>query len=170
MWGAAVAEALGIGKDRFLKAYKNNIQRQAEEALNASMVAETVLKFTESKDEWKGTSTELLSELETVAEELRINPRLRGWPKAPHALARRLNQDRATLQAFGINVSLSRHGKKGTRLVTIAKVASAASAEGDLDKKDRAERSGSFFGSDNEAQSADAFQSADGISCLQHAS
>jgi len=93
LWGMDIAEALGYKADDFLKAYAANVQLQNESALEESPVAQAILAFLgEEKTEWVGTSSDLLSELEGRAQELRINTRSKEWPKGANVLSRRLRE------------------------------------------------------------------------------
>jgi hypothetical protein len=108
LWGCAVAEALGYSQEEFLAAYRSNINRQNEEAINEHPVATTVCVFMEGRNSWQGTSTELLSALETIAESLKINIKHNLWPKGPQVLSRRLNEVKTNLDAVGISIGTGR--------------------------------------------------------------
>jgi len=118
-WGSAVAEAIGFGQKRFLDAYQENVRRQVEEATSGSLVAQTLLAFMDGRQEWIGTASTLLTELEIVAESLKISTRSRGWPKAPHSLSRRLNELKPSLLALHLEIDHDRRGSKGERLIWI---------------------------------------------------
>ena len=112
-WGCAVAEALGIGQERFLDLYDQNVERQVEEATRSSVVAMALLALMEKRVKWEGSPSELLSELETQADELKINTRTKAWPKAPEILTRRLKELKANFTALGFFIEFDREGKKG---------------------------------------------------------
>ena len=73
------------------------------EAIQAHSVAVALLHLLEGQDRWEGTATELKSQLEQVAEKLKIdvNTKSARWPKAPHALVRRLNEIRTNFREEG---------------------------------------------------------------------
>lgn len=119
LWGCAVARALGHSPDEFMAAYDGNTEARNEEALQASPVAAMVVELMEAQQEWEGTPTELLTDLEKLAEEYRVNTKATGWPKAAHALSRRLNEVMPNLAAVGIAVAMRRDGRR--RVVTIRK-------------------------------------------------
>jgi len=121
LWGCAVAKALGHSEDEFMAAYEGNTEVRNEEALQASPVAAMVMELMDAQAEWEGTPSELLAELETVAEQHRVNTKSSAWPKAAHALSRRLNEVRPNLAAVGIDLAMRRDGRH--RIVTIQKVA-----------------------------------------------
>jgi len=108
VWGCAVARALGVTEEEFLAAYDANQTARNEEAISASPVASALEGFMRTRNEWKGSPSELLSELEGVAEIEKIDTRAKGWPKGPHVLTRRLNEVRPNLAAAGISVERSR--------------------------------------------------------------
>ncbi len=119
LWGCAIAKALGHPEVDFLAAYQDNTEARNEEALQASPVAAMVVELMDTQSEWEGTPSELLADLEKLAEEHRVNTKAAGWPKAAHSLSRRLNEVRPNLAAIGIVVATRRDGRH--RVVTIRK-------------------------------------------------
>jgi hypothetical protein len=120
-WGAAIAEALGYTKEKFLSVYQENIEKQKETILNENMVALTLISFMEeySQQRWEGTMTELLHKLTEHANFADSNiTKDKYWPKAPNMLSRALNTLRVTLRDVNILITISA-GKK--RKVTIEK-------------------------------------------------
>lgn len=115
-WGAAVAAALGRQPTEFLDAYAQNVERQNEAAVDASPVAQTVLRFMANKNTWSGTPGELLRVLTETADCLNINTKIREWPKTPSWMARRLREVTPTLHGMNIEVIEDRSAKQ--RLVT----------------------------------------------------
>ena len=100
-WGFAIAEAIGYGGDAFLEAYRENIEAQSEETLRASMIAQVVLRFMEGRDEWSGSPTVLLSNLDSTAEGMGFSTNVKGWPKRAYILGRRLNELSPSLRNAG---------------------------------------------------------------------
>ena len=68
-WGCAIAEALGIGQEAFLRAYELNRAKQHEEVVHADAVAESLILFMKNKVSWEGTPSELYEELTEEAKE-----------------------------------------------------------------------------------------------------
>jgi len=137
-WGCAIAEALGVGRDEFLKAYGENIARQSIEAVRASPVADVLLRFMETRTSgtWSGTASQLYSELVEVAAEMKVSTRQKAWPKKPHTLMRRLNELAPSLPAVGYQIEKGRtKDRSRTRIITIKSVQSvnglAAFLQGD---------------------------------------
>ena len=114
--GYAVAEAGGWGGDAFLAAYQRNINQQHQEAIAASIVAQTILKFMEELPFWEGTPTELKRELDSVASGLGfdIADKKGGWPPDATRLGTALRRVAQTLGAVGIVVEFDRDGQKRT--------------------------------------------------------
>lgn len=100
IWGCAIAEALGYGKDRFLTAYETNIDKQNIEALNASPVAQLVMAFMEDYDEWKGSAKTLLDEFTKIADAHGLKKEV---PKSVNWLWRRIKEVKANLNTVGID-------------------------------------------------------------------
>ncbi len=117
VWGCAIAEALGYGKDAFLEAYNSNIQAQNREAIEGSPVGELILKFMEDKQEWKGRPSELLIELESLAEAMKVNIKAKTFPKAAHVLTKRLNEIKTNLLDEGITFESKHDGHQ--RILTL---------------------------------------------------
>ena len=115
MWGCSVALAMGHSAEAYWNAYATNTSRQTTEALDASPVAQAVLVFMEDKQEWKGTPSELLTELNKIAEEIAVDTSARAWPKDASWVTRRLNLVLPNLAQVGISYKLSRANK--TRVV-----------------------------------------------------
>jgi hypothetical protein len=114
LWGCAVAKALGRSEQDFLLAHQTNTETRNEEALQASPVAAMVVELIDEQPEWEGTPSELLAELEQLAEKHRVNTKAAGWPRAAHSLSRRLTEVRPNLAAIGIGVTNHRNGRHRT--------------------------------------------------------
>jgi hypothetical protein len=121
-WGAAISKALGFTEDDFLTSYGEKVKAQTEEAAYASPVATTLIAFIENRQSWEGTATELYSALLVTAKSLELNTRQKGWPKAPHAMVRHLNELIPSLKSLGIEVEYDRTG--ATRRIGIKSVTS----------------------------------------------
>jgi hypothetical protein len=129
-WGYAVAEALGGQGDVFLAAYLEAIGAQTSAAIEHHPVATAVMALLGGRDAveqqpdeaelWAGTAADLLTVLEEVATDQKIDLKARSWPKAANALMRRLNEVRSNLLDLGIHVSSEPQGTH--RQVTFRKV------------------------------------------------
>jgi len=109
VWGCAISEALGSTQEEFIKAYYANIGQQHEEVLDSNPVATAIQIFVEDrmrdKEEWRGTATDLLRELEEMAnfEDGKIHRK--SLPKAPQLLTKRLMELENNLKECGILVA-----------------------------------------------------------------
>jgi len=95
------------------------VQNQA--TLDGSPVALSVIKFMEGEDEYTGTSSELHSKLEGVAESLGVSVvRDKAWPKSARWLWQRIKEVLPLLVAAGIDAKRERPDT-GT-IITLRKV------------------------------------------------
>ena len=100
-WGAAVALALGTSEQAFLNALSANTRAQTSEALEASPVAQALMKMMEGQSSWVGRPHELLKRLDQTAKEAGVDQKSRLWPKDPRWLWRRIKEVRPNLHAAG---------------------------------------------------------------------
>jgi hypothetical protein len=101
--GEIISRCMGYEDNKFLGAYYNNIGLQVEAAIESSPVGSAIVKlmeYREEQQEWKGTTSELLAELDQIAaDKLKINTHhSKLWPKSPNALSRRLNEVKTNLR------------------------------------------------------------------------
>ncbi|MFE8696507.1 hypothetical protein ACFYKT_09180 [Cytobacillus sp. FJAT-53684] len=126
-WGYAIAEALGIGGERFLQAYRKNRNQSNEEAISSHPVAATIVALMRNNQTWSGSISSLLSELERIAEHEKINTKVKNFPKAAHILSRRLKEVKSNLEDVGITFEIRHAGdfkkisiqKSGSNVVPI---------------------------------------------------
>ncbi|MDA1127247.1 MAG: hypothetical protein O2913_00925 [Chloroflexi bacterium] len=121
-WGYAIAEASGWGGNKFLAAYEQNIGRQKDEAVSASLVAQAVLAFMDDRTEWEGTPTSLKELLDGIARDsFGIEPtdRRSGWPQDAPRMSKELFKMGATLAANQIEVSQPTRGGTRGRLIRL---------------------------------------------------
>lgn len=109
-WGYAIAEVLGYGGERFLQAYRKNRNQSNEEAISSHPVAATVVALMKENHSWSGSVASLLSELERVAEQEKINTKVKTFPKAAHILSRRLKEVKSNLEDVGITFDIRHAG------------------------------------------------------------
>lgn len=101
-YGAAAAEALGYGAERFVAALERNGERQGEEVAGADPVAAAVQELVLRGTEFAGTATELLAAL------VRVAGSGDGLPRRGAELGKRLVSLRAPLRQIGIAVEFER--------------------------------------------------------------
>jgi hypothetical protein len=130
------SRCMGYDENEFLKAYDKNIELQIEEAIGENLLSNAIVRFMEDKDEWGGTATVLLTELDEVATtKLKINVASnRQWPKAANVLSGRLKEVKTNLREIGIIIDNEAAKDPNTRVRTI----SICKAKGmDKDKDER---------------------------------
>lgn len=127
LWGAAIADALGYGQERFVTAYRNNIESQKEEALHGSIEAGLILEILSVDSYWTGTPSELFDRIHRCAEEHGINRRL--LPQSPASMTRKLNTLLSTLKNAGVQM-VEKKGKE--RRITIEKIGDATDDSDDV--------------------------------------
>lgn len=116
-WGYAISEVAGIGGDNFVEAYKANIEKQDEEAIEACPAAQALISFMEDLEEWEGTASSLLSELN---KHVGFNSGLKDsyqWPKDAARLSIKLNEVEPNLNSRGI--FLKRYTSKLQRITKV---------------------------------------------------
>ncbi|WP_160669678.1 hypothetical protein [Clostridium sp. C8-1-8] len=101
-WGYAVAEACGIGGEKFKEAYLNNQYKANDEAVSSNPIASAVIRLMETNQYFEGTPSELLAALNQIASDLSIDVTSKLWAREPNVLSRRLNEIKSNLLMEGI--------------------------------------------------------------------
>jgi hypothetical protein len=70
---------------------------------------------------WTGTAADLLRVGAADATGDGLSPRSAEWPKSARALAGRLRRAQTPLRTLGIDISFSREGRKGTRIIRMSR-------------------------------------------------
>lgn len=126
-YGEIISRCMGNEDNKFLEAYQENVGIQIDQAIEANPLSTVLLQFMDRRDnpgnEWKGTATKLLSELNEFAEnELKmIISRIKSWPKSPNKLSGDLNEIITNLREKGIVIKRDKDNK-GNRIITICKL------------------------------------------------
>ena len=130
-WGTA-CEGAAWSNETFAAAFRLNRAETAEAVLDADPVAGAVLELmmrtmrtmrTEvgtdgsATIQWKGTATDLLRELTTIASETML--RDAKWPKTANALSNRLIRAIPSLRERGVCVARAREGNDRSRMIHI---------------------------------------------------
>ena len=132
-WVIAAEPALPWSDGSFSDAYKNNRTNIVEMSVQGSVVGNILTTWFEDMVFWEGTPTELLAELEEVAEE-KIK-KLKEWPPDATRLGRRITQISSFMRRCGIDIQVDRSKKK--RLYRITKQNSVTSVTSVTDQKDQ---------------------------------
>jgi hypothetical protein len=118
LWVTAAEPALGWESGAFLAAYRKNRAAVIDQSLAADHVASAVKTLMAGKDEWEGTATDLLIEIEGLTPE--AVTKSKEWPKAANQLSLHLIRAQTFLREVGIEVDRGRENKK--RGITIRKI------------------------------------------------
>lgn len=91
--GCAVAEALGKGREYFIKIYQEKLGTQLLEAITNNTFANCLWCFMEKKPEWHGSATELHIALKHFAKEkMDVSTNRKDYPSAPNVMSRMMNE------------------------------------------------------------------------------
>jgi hypothetical protein len=116
-WAVATEEALAGKPGAFMKALGFSEEEGAQQALEASPLAEPIygLARAHHPDGWEGTASAMLSRLRDFADENLQHDK--GWPKAANVLSSKLNRLAPLFREAGqVHIQqLSRDDKKGTK-------------------------------------------------------
>lgn len=134
----AAETALGLDSGTFLRVYASNRQEANETALEADIVAIALLRLMEARSTWRGTASELLTELAQYVDEPSRKSRL--WPRTPTALGKAFKRLEPGLRGKGIHITRSRGGSR--RSLQIDKVALATSQPSQLSEASEDSASG----------------------------
>jgi len=119
-WAVAGAKAFGWTPDAFLAAYTDSRAAATGVTLEASPLAAPLLRLMDTRENWSGTATELLTLLEQLRDQGNGARPDRNWPKAPHVASGILRRLAPILLSVKINVTFD--DKARPRRLTIARV------------------------------------------------
>ncbi|MCX5685138.1 MAG: hypothetical protein NT049_15850, partial [Planctomycetota bacterium] len=103
-----------------------------DSAIEASVIGLVVQAFMENRDNWQGSSTELLNELEKFADDKTRHRK--EWPGSPRKLSGDLRRIAPNLRASGIDVAFSKSVK---RLIHLGRISDGTDAAGATPPADR---------------------------------
>ena len=109
LWAAACETAFWPA-GTFERAYWNNRTAAIESMLDADPVAGCVRAIMAERSIWNGSASDLLRAGTALHENA-------DWPKTPRALAGRLRRAQTFLRTLGIEITFSREGRAGTRII-----------------------------------------------------
>ncbi len=110
-WVAACEPALPLETGEFLETYLGNRAGAVEATLEADPLAATVRALMEDKPSWEGTPSELLDELEHLADDRTCKSK--AWPGSANWLSRKLRRSATFLRSAGIDIELPDQGRRG---------------------------------------------------------
>ena len=138
---AAAEPAFGWPAGTFAKAYKANQQAARVRAVESDSVAVLIEDLMQERSTWSGTATELLDDLKRRTYEVAV------WtPRDPARLSQSLRRLKPDLKAVGIEMTFSREGRRGTRIIRIRKTNGTVST-GSTVSGSRVSRAGADDGS-----------------------
>lgn len=116
-WGYAVAEALGIGGEKFLEIYEHNILLQHQEVVFNDPVAFSVYEYAPEKNIFSESPSRLYEICKKYITEDILQDK--SWPKGAHVFSKRLKVVQHSLRKLGVIVEFYR-GK--TRTISVRRV------------------------------------------------
>jgi hypothetical protein len=138
-YGEIAARCMGYNDNEFIEAYKRNVKLQTDEIIESSQIGTCLIymmftKYGEAngdyRQEWLGSASALLGELNSVAETeaLNIDIKNKYWPKFANVLSRRLNELVTTLKDAGLEIEfLKNQGPNKVKTIRIRKISSTSS-------------------------------------------
>jgi hypothetical protein len=124
-WGYAIAEALGRCGSDFLVAYQCNVERQNEEVIQGSTLAQAVLIFMADRDRWEGTVKEAY---EGLSQLVQVTKEDKTFPKHCNKLRKALERIKANLLDLGITFSIADFNNVNGVPMSFQKVSKSPSA------------------------------------------
>jgi hypothetical protein len=96
--------------------YDENRKAATEDVIEADPVAARVREMMAKATTWIGSASDLLRVSADFSAD-RHATKGSGWPKSPRALAGRLRRAQTSLRALGIDITFTREGRAGTRMI-----------------------------------------------------
>ncbi|HST24144.1 MAG TPA: hypothetical protein VLR90_23785 [Blastocatellia bacterium] len=159
--GVAAETALGYEPGSFMRAYGENKQQANDLVLESEPVAEVTCAFIKREIEWSGRATDLLKELNRIADQKTQN--LRSWPRQPQTLSNILRRLAPNLVPVGVSVRFDTVGHRKTRMIFLKYLgetssASSASSAKDGSDENSEDEAGDPASSSSERPSADNYK------------
>jgi hypothetical protein len=124
----AAEKAMGWDVGSFQRASSENQAASLMESIEGSPYALAVVAFMETREDWEGTSTQLLTQLSKANE---TAARQHTWPKATSQATTELDRNTQVLLAHDIEYTRHRHsGGNRQRVITLKKVQRDAGRDG----------------------------------------
>jgi hypothetical protein len=117
LWVTACETALWPA-GTFVRAYAANRRAAIESIIEADPIANCVRAIMEDRTMWTGSASDLLRLCaESAREDISGGT---SWAKNPRALAGRLRRAQTFLRTLGIEITFSREGRLGTRMIRVS--------------------------------------------------
>ena len=102
----------------FTRAYGANRKAAIEGMIDTDPIAACVRELMSGRSSWTGSAADLLR---ISFERTSQTADYTGWPKNPRALAGHLRRAQTFLRALGIEITFSREGRAGSRVIKMRK-------------------------------------------------
>jgi hypothetical protein len=119
VWATACERALWP-TGTFARAYAGNRRAAIDNIIDADPVAARVRELMAERTTWKGSAAELLTATNNGSG-ASDRTRLGDWPRTPRALAGRLRRAQTFLRTLGIQMTFSREGHLGSRMIELSR-------------------------------------------------
>jgi Domain of unknown function (DUF3854) len=117
LFAIASEKTLGLEEGEFMKTFNVSREQSRQIVIESSPVGESIVRLMQNRLIWKGTTSELLNELENHTDAATY--RSRYFPKASNSLSRQLTRLTPDLRALGVLVS--EKNIHGTKRLTLEK-------------------------------------------------
>ena len=117
LFAIASEKALGLKEGEFMETFNESREQSRQIVIESSPVGEAIVRLMQNRLIWKGTTSELLNELENHTDSATY--RSRYFPKASNGLSRQLTRLTPDLRALG--VLISEKNIHGTKRLTLEK-------------------------------------------------
>jgi hypothetical protein len=117
LWATACEPALGP-TGTFARAYAANRRAAIESIIEADPIASRIRGIMANRTTWTGSASDLLLLCSEGAREGISSGS--GWEKNPRALAGRLRRAQTYLRSIGIEITFSREGRTGSRMIRVS--------------------------------------------------
>ena len=107
----------------FTRAYTANRETAVEGMVDSNPIAGCVRDFMIERSSWTGSAADLLRISVERAGQVGDNI---GWPKNPRTLAGHLRRAQTSLRAHGVDISFSREGRNGSRVIRMRKISTVS--------------------------------------------
>ena len=107
----------------FTRAYTANRETAVEGMIDSDPIAACVRDFMVERSSWTGSAADLLRISVERAGQVGDNI---GWPKNPRTLAGHLRRAQTSLRAHGVDISFSREGRNGSRVIRMRKISTVS--------------------------------------------
>lgn len=108
-WVTAAEPALPWEEGQFIEAYRSNREEAVDKTLEANPLAQALLEFMEDRDQWEGMPSDLLHELERVADGRATESD--AWPGNASWLSRKLKRPAPFLRKKGVEIDWDPGGR-----------------------------------------------------------